>query len=86
VKVEAQASRAADAAQFLLDLAGALHEAYMPADQVERRLRQAACGLHLGAEVFTLQTVAAVELWARRACTSAGCPSARTGTSSGTAH
>lgn len=63
MKVEAQASRAADGAQFLLDLAGALHEAYMPADQVERRIRQAACGLHLGAEVFTLQTVAAVELW-----------------------
>jgi uncharacterized membrane protein YjjP (DUF1212 family) len=66
VKVEAQAYRAGDAAQFLLDLASALHGVYMPADQLERRIRQAACGLHLGAEVFTSQTVAAVELWGAR--------------------
>jgi uncharacterized membrane protein YjjP (DUF1212 family) len=63
VEARARAGQAADATQFLLDLAGALHGAYMPADQVERCIRQAACGLHLGAEVFTLQTVAAVDLW-----------------------
>src|SRR3989442_630354 len=62
VEAQARAGPALDSMQLLLDLAGALHGAYLPTDEVERRVREAARGLHADGEVFTLQTLAAVDL------------------------
>ncbi len=62
MEAQARAGPALDSMQLLLDLAGALHGAYLPTDEVERRVREAARGLHADGEVFTLQTLAAVDL------------------------
>jgi uncharacterized membrane protein YjjP (DUF1212 family) len=53
-----------EASALLLELAQALHLVAVPADLLEERLRAAAAGLGLSAEVFTLQSLVMVELQA----------------------
>jgi uncharacterized membrane protein YjjP (DUF1212 family) len=51
---------AAESTTFLLELATALHAAYLPVNEVERRVRECAKGLGVEAEPFTLQSVAMI--------------------------
>jgi len=62
METQTRADPELDSTELLLDLAAALHGAYLPADELERRIREVARGLHVDGEIFTSQTLAAVDL------------------------
>jgi uncharacterized membrane protein YjjP (DUF1212 family)/uncharacterized membrane protein YjjB (DUF3815 family) len=62
METQTRADPELDSTELLLDLAAALHGAYLPADELERRIREVARGLHVDGEIFTSQTLAVVDL------------------------